>query len=53
MKTNPQVSQITQMVRLEGASVSCKEYQTDASRLPLVRLCNLRSLRRESAWELL
>jgi hypothetical protein len=52
MKTNYlQISQITQTVTAGGASVGCKEYQTDASQACLHGLCNLRNLRRKSVLE--
>jgi hypothetical protein len=45
MKTRyPRISQITQTVTAKGASVGCKEYQTDASQACLYHLCNLRNL---------
>jgi hypothetical protein len=42
---NPQISQITQMVKAEEAAVGCKEYQADVSPEPSPTLCNLRNLR--------
>ena len=48
MKTNPQSSQITQVVGIEVAFRVNKGYQVDVASGHLCRLCSLRSLRTNS-----
>jgi hypothetical protein len=48
---NPQISQITQSRKEEGAPVAGTAYQADPSQSCLLRLRNLHNLRKDSSQE--